>query len=79
MMGDITIKIGNKKVRVKVLDREKCGNYECFVPHDCPVQGAGGVRASEPRWMCLTNYESWSYRVKINRNFVKCLYRQYLE
>ena len=67
MMGDITIKIGNKKVRVKVLDREKCGNYECFVPHDCPVQGAGGVRASEPRWMCLTNF------------LVKCLYRQYLE
>lgn len=26
-----------------------------------------------------TFYESWSYRVKINRNFVKCLYRQYLE
>jgi hypothetical protein len=32
-----------------------CPTRPCWDPHDCPVQGAGGVRESESRWLCLTN------------------------
>lgn len=39
---------------VIVSDRA-CPKRKCFKPHDCPVQGARGVRESASRWMCLTN------------------------
>ena len=39
---------------VEAISKE-CINKPCFHPHDCPVQGARGVRSSEARWMCLTN------------------------
>ena len=32
-----------------------CPSKPCWQPHDCPVQGCGGVRESTARWMCLTN------------------------
>ena len=55
MQGKIKIKVGGKIRSVWVSDTKNCQNYECFNPHDCPVHGAGGVRSSTPRWMCLTN------------------------
>lgn len=53
--GNIRIKVYGKYREVYVTDIDNCKNYECFHPHDCPVQGAGGVRSSKARWMCLTN------------------------
>lgn len=53
--GHITVKIAGKNKRVWVSDKDKCPKYKCFHPHDCPVQGGGGVRSSSERWMCLTN------------------------
>ena len=50
----VKVKYAGKMRRVEVVDR-LCPHRSCFHPHDCPVQGAGGVRQSEPRWMCLTN------------------------
>ena len=51
----IKVKFAGKVREVEVLDK-KCRHRKCFHPHDCPVQGAKGVRRSEPRWMCLTNF-----------------------
>ncbi|MCK9571595.1 hypothetical protein M0R72_21775 [Candidatus Pacearchaeota archaeon] len=39
---------------VQCRDKE-CPKLDCWNPHDCPVQGCGGVRESTARWMCLTN------------------------
>ena len=55
MEGKIRVKVGGKTRYVWVVDTKKCKNYNCFLPHDCPIQGAGGVRNSQERWMCLTN------------------------
>lgn len=55
MDGNIRIKVYGKVRSVYVSDTSHCKDYKCFHPHDCPVQGAKGVRSSEPRWMCLTN------------------------
>lgn len=55
MNGHIKVKIAGKIRSVYVTDIHNCKGYECFHPHDCPVQGARGVRSSEARWMCLTN------------------------
>lgn len=48
--------IRDKKLKknVQVVDA-LCPKRSCYHPHDCPVQGAGGVRESTERWMCLTN------------------------
>jgi hypothetical protein len=52
----IKVKVyGNTIKKVEVID-ERCLNYKCFKPHNCPVQGAGGVRDSKERWVCLTNF-----------------------
>ena len=51
----IKILFSGAKREVEVNDK-KCKNYTCFHPHDCPVQGYGGVRESKARWMCLTNF-----------------------
>lgn len=48
------MRIHGKTRDVYVVDKD-CKSRPCFHPHDCPVQGAGGVRESEERWMCLTN------------------------
>lgn len=48
------MKVYGKIREVYVVDRD-CPFRSCFHPHDCPVQGAGGVRESKERWMCLTN------------------------
>ena len=50
----VRAKFGSGYRWVEVPHRE-CPTLECFHPHDCPVQGYGGVRESQPRWMCLTN------------------------
>ena len=54
-MEKVRIKIQDKFRNILVVDAQKCPNYKCFHPHDCPIQGFGGVRNSESRWMCLTN------------------------
>lgn len=43
------------KVRAVGCRDHECPDRPCFKPHDCPIQGAGGVRESAERWMCLTN------------------------
>jgi hypothetical protein len=53
--GKIKIKLNGKYRDVFVADTTNCKNYKCFLPHDCPIQGAGGVRSSLERYMCLTN------------------------
>ena len=53
--GHIKVKVGFQFKKVFVVDTENCKSYDCFHPHDCPVQGARGVRSSAARWMCLTN------------------------
>ena len=45
----------NLKRDVWVAEKD-CPKYKCYHPHDCPVQGAKGVRDSKERWMCLTNF-----------------------
>lgn len=50
----IKVLFAGKKREVEVVDRD-CAKRKCFHPHDCPVQGCGGVRESKERWMCLTN------------------------
>lgn len=40
--------------KVECKDKD-CPRRSCWHPHDCPIQGYGGVRESTPRWMCLTN------------------------
>lgn len=47
-------KIYGKK-RAVYVSESNCPLYECFRPHDVPVQGARGVRSSKERYMCLTN------------------------
>lgn len=54
-MAYIDINFAGKRRKVWVVD-EDCKNRKCFRPHNCPVQGKKGVRSSEPRWMCLTNF-----------------------
>lgn len=56
--GIIRTKVHGKYREVWVSDTSNCKNYKCFNPHDCPVQGAGGVRSSKERYMCLTNVYS---------------------
>jgi hypothetical protein len=51
---EIRIKVYGKMRTVACYDRN-CPKRPCWRPHDCPVQGCGGVRESTPRWMCLTN------------------------
>lgn len=53
--GNISIKVHGKMRKVWVADTVNCKNYKCFHPHDCPIQGARGVRNSSERYMCLTN------------------------
>ena len=53
--GTIKVKVAGRTRSVFVTDVKNCKAYKCFHPHDCPVQGAGGVRSSQERWMCLTN------------------------
>jgi hypothetical protein len=50
----LKIKVHGKTRTVACSDRD-CPKRPCWHPHDCPVQGCGGVRESTPRWMCLTN------------------------
>lgn len=50
----IKIKFAGKMRSVEVSDKD-CATRPCLKPHDCPAQGGGGVRSSQPRWMCLTN------------------------
>ena len=46
-------------IKAKVLGRVRsvdcrdadCPRSPCWHPHDCPVQGYGGVRESAPRWL----------------------------
>ena len=53
---EIRVKVHNSFFKkVSVVDKD-CPKYKCFNPHDCSVQGAGGVRSSKERWMCLTNF-----------------------
>jgi len=56
MSGEIKIKLYGKTRNVWVADKTNCKKYKCFHPHDCPVQGVGGVRESKERWVCLTNF-----------------------
>lgn len=51
----ITVKFAGERRKVEVSDKD-CATRPCLRPHDCPVQGRGGVRSSTPRWMCLTNF-----------------------
>ena len=53
-MATVKVKVGEIKREVTVAD-EQCPYRHCFHPHDVPVQGAGGVRSSAARWLCLTN------------------------
>ena len=53
-MVNISIKVSGKKRNINCADKD-CPKRTCWHPHDCPVQGAGGVRESKARWMCLTN------------------------
>jgi hypothetical protein len=53
-MTTVTVFIYGKKRRVIVADKA-CPTFACFRPHDCPTQGAKGVRQSTERYMCLTN------------------------
>ena len=53
----IKVKHGGKIRLVEVSDKD-CATRSCLRPHDCPVQGQGGVRSSAPRWVCLTNFHS---------------------
>lgn len=53
--GTVRIKLNGKYRDVWVSDVTNCKQYKCFHPHDCPVQGARGVRSSKERYMCLTN------------------------
>ena len=55
MSGHIKVKVAGKIRNVWVTDTKNCKDYKCFHPHDCPIQGASGVRNSQERWMCLTN------------------------
>ncbi len=58
--------IRDKKIKKDVIVAEKnCIKYECYHPHDCPVQGAGGVRESKERYMCLTNFYSGCPKEKV--------------
>jgi hypothetical protein len=50
----IKVKFAGKVRTVSVVYKD-CATRKCFHPHDCPVQGSGGVRESQERWMCLTN------------------------
>jgi hypothetical protein len=50
----IKFTIYGKQRDVTCADRD-CPERSCWHPHDCPIQGAGGVRESAERWMCLTN------------------------
>lgn len=54
--GNVKVKTGGKIRNVWVTDIKNCKDYKCFHPHDCPIQGAKGVRNSQERWMCLTNF-----------------------
>lgn len=58
MGGKIRVKVYKTYKNVWVSDTDKCKKRECFKPHNCPVQGAMGVRSSDERWMCLTNFYS---------------------
>lgn len=51
---EIRIKFAGRMRLVEVSDKY-CAKRHCLHPHDCPVQGQGGVRSSTPRWVCLTN------------------------
>jgi hypothetical protein len=53
-MTELRVKAHGKMRTVSCSDRD-CPERPCWRPHDCPVQGYGGVRDSTPRWMCLTN------------------------
>lgn len=53
--GTIRMKLHGKYRDVWVSDTKNCKYYKCFHPHDCPIQGARGVRSSTERYMCLTN------------------------
>lgn len=53
--GNIKLKVRGKTRNVWVSDVNNCKKYNCFHPHDCPIQGVRGVRSSQERWMCLTN------------------------
>lgn len=53
--GNVKVKINGKVKLVWCSDTDNCPQYTCFHPHDCPIQGARGVRCSIERWMCLTN------------------------
>ena len=49
--------IRDKSIKKHVFVTEKeCINFQCYHPHDCPIQGSGGVRNSKERYMCLTNF-----------------------
>jgi hypothetical protein len=50
----LNVKVRGSKRNVECID-EDCPKRKCWHPHDCPVQGQGGIRESTPRWMCLTN------------------------
>jgi len=50
----VKVKYAGVNRQVEVWEKE-CINKPCFKPHDCPIQGAGGVRSSQSRRMCLTN------------------------
>jgi len=54
--GNIKVRIAGKIRNVWVSDINNCKDCECFHPHDCPIQGVKGVRNSEERWICLTNF-----------------------
>ncbi len=58
MSGTIRMKLYGKFRNVFVSNTKNCKNYKCFHPHDCPIQGARGVRSSGTRYMCLTNVNS---------------------
>lgn len=51
----ITVRFAGKRRGVDVAE-EDCKKRPCLKPHNCPVQGAGGVRYSDERWVCLTRF-----------------------
>ena len=69
--GNITVFYGGKKRSVFVTDTKNCKNYTCFKPHDCPIQGAKGIRNSASRWMCLTNVNSGCPDILVSKTPLK--------
>lgn len=63
-----------KKIHGKQRDifvtAEDCPKKDCFKPHDCVVQGAGGVRSSEERYVCLTNFHNGCPNIKRSRKVI---------